>query len=553
MAKSNRGHLHEADDVEPGMEVQATSGDLGKADVSKPRVKQIQRDHAGQVEAVVVQKGVVFRKELVVPAERIAHVEEQNEEGNAGSVVVKMSQQEAEELSAQGGERISSPVDVLGQFEEVLPTVEGLRKWERHHRRRERGQEAPGHHSWWRLLGPGFLSGMAGNDASAVGAYAIDGAQVGLAHLWLMLLATPLYQSVQYSCAKIGQVTGSGLAEVLREHYGRPLALLASLVLLVANLALMTADLVAISAGIQLLTGLSWLWFVAPVALLLWYLVVYQNFATIKRIFIVMSLVFVVYLIMAVLSHPSWRAVLFHTFVPQFNFSFAGISSAVALLGATISPYTMYWQVQSEKEEERPGDTTRVRLRFAALDVVLGAIGGNLIAYGIMLTSATTLFAHHKSIATVVDAANALAPLLGNFARYLFAIGFIGAGMVALPVLLASTSYAVAGTFGWPAALSKKPWQSEGFYLILSAVLFVSLLLAYLRIDPISLLLWANVLNGVLAPALVLLLLVVGNSRKVLRGQRLSWLTNTGLVLTLLVMGLAATLLIYGLLAGKGG
>jgi NRAMP (natural resistance-associated macrophage protein)-like metal ion transporter len=537
--------------IEPGMNVETTSGDLGKYDISHPKVKEVVHDAQGNVDQVIIQKGVIFRKEIAIPSNRIEQVEPATSQ-EAGTVVTEMSEQEADALTAQGREELPSANDPLKQVEETLPTAEGLR---RHEQRQKHQQHASplAKKSWWQLLGPGFLSGMAGNDASAVGSYSLDGAQVGFVHLWLMLIATPLYQAVQYTCAKIGRITGKGLAEVLREHYGRPVGFLATLVLMMANLALMAADLVAISSGIELLTGLSWFWFVLPIALLLWYLTVYGNFESIKRIFIVMSLIFIVYPITAILAHPHWRNVLFQTFVPHLDFTLESMSSTVALLGATISPYTMFWQVQGEKEEQRPGKTFKKQVRFAALDVVLGAIGGNLIAYCIILTAAATLFTHHKMITTVTDAATALTPLLGPFAKYLFAVGFIGAGMVALPVLLASTSYAIAGTFGWPGALSKKPWQNEGFYLILSGVLLVSMVLALLRIDPIQLIFLANVLNGVLSPVLVIYLLVLGNTRKIMQGQRVSWLTNLGLVVTFLLMTAATLLLFYGLFTGKGG
>ncbi len=542
-------------EVHVGMEVEVTHGDLGEADVSKPKVKEVIRNQQGQVDHLVVQKGVLFRKEVEIPADRIQQVKVQQTVPEGGTVLVQTSQEEVENLTSQGREALTPDSDLLGQVEERLRTADGLRVHEHQRRALTEAAEAGKQqaHPWWQVLGPGFLSGMAGNDASAVGAYSIDGAQVGYAHLWLMLLSTPLYQTVQYSCAKIGRITGQGLADVLRTHYSRPVAVGASLVLVLANVALIAADLVAVSTGLQLLTGLTWVWFVVPVALLLWYLTVYQSFEAIKKIFIGMSLVFLVYLATAVLSRPAGSAILWNTFIPHVDISFNSISSAVALLGATISPYTIYWQVQGEKEQRRPGKTKRQQIRFAALDVALGAVGGNLIAYCIMLTAAATLFTHHKSIQTVVDAASALAPLLGPFAKYLFAIGFIGAGLVAIPVLLASTSYAVAGTFGWPGALSKKPWQNEGFYLILSAALVTSLALALLRIDPIQLLFWANVLNGSLAPILVIFLLLVGNSRKVMRGQRLGWATNVGLAITVLVMIGATLLLFYGLLTGKGG
>ncbi len=538
--------------VREGMDVEATHGDLGETDVSHPRVKEVVRDRHGQVDHLVIQKGVLFRKELSVPADRIERVETPQPDEKAGKVVMRVGTQEAQDLTAQGSEALAPVSDVLGQVEERFPTAEGLRRLEaRREVTRTTGQtKTP---SWWHLLGPGFLSGMAGNDASAVGAYSVDGAQMGYQHLWLILFATPLYQSVQYTCAKIGRLTGQGLAEVLRSHYSRPVAAIAALVLVLANIALVTADLVAISSGIELLTGISWIWFVIPVAALVWYLMVYQSFDIIKKVFIGMSLIFIVYLVTAVISHPDGGALLWNTLVPHVDSSFESISSAVALLGATISPYTMYWQVQGEKEEQRPGKTQMQQIRFASLDIVLGAVGGNLIAYCIILTAAATLFVHHKSIKTVVDAASALAPLVGPFAKYLFALGFIGAGFVALPVLLASTSYAVAGTVGWPGALSKKPWQNEGFYLIISGALLVSLVLAFVHIDPIQLLFGANVLNGVLAPILVVFLFLIGNSRRVMHEQRLSWLTNVGLIVTFLLMAAAAVLFFYNLFTGKGG
>jgi Mn2+/Fe2+ NRAMP family transporter len=355
-----------------------------------------------------------------------------------------------------------------------------------------------------------------------------------------------------FACAKLGRITQKGLADVLREHYGYWAAVFASLLLIASNLALITADLVAVGNGLQLLTGIGWIWFVVPIAALLWYLTTYRNFESIKKIFIVMSLAFVAYAVTALLARPNWGAILFNTFVPHIDFSFASISSAVALLGATISPYNIFWQVQGEKEEKRPGPLKQ-QIRFAVLDVGVGVVSGNLIAYFIIISSAATLFTHHKSIDRAADAAQALAPILGPFAEYVFAIGLIGAGVVAIPILLASTSYAVAGTFGWPAGLSKKPWQNEGFYLILTVALLISLVLALLALNPIQLLFWANVLSGVLVPMLVIYLILVGNNRKIMGQQRLGMLTNIGLVVTALVMFTAAVLLFYGLATGQGG
>ncbi|HXR65420.1 MAG TPA: divalent metal cation transporter [Ktedonobacteraceae bacterium] len=542
-----------------GMAVEATKGDLGEQDISKPTVDEVIRDADQQVTGLVIEKGAVFKKKIEIPADRIQKVEPAHGE-KPGKVVFDGEEKELEalkehqtdELATEKEMRRERKQDILNQVEEKLPTAEGLRKKEAAPKAKsEQSQSVPSGPAFWlRMLGPGFLAGMAGNDSSAIAAYAIDGAQAGFGHLWLMLLSTPLYQAVQFACAKLGRVTQRGLADILREHFGYKVALPAALVLLIANIALITADLVAISSGLELLTHIAWPWFVVPVAIILWYLVVFSNFKLIKKIFIGLSLAFVAYLITGILARPAWGQVLFNTFVPHLNLDFASVSSAVALLGATISPYNIFWQVQGEKEEKRPG-TQKQKLRFAALDIAVGVISGNLVAYFIILSTAATLFKNHKTITTASDAAQALTPILGPFGEYLFALGLIGAGVVAIPVLLASTSYAVAGTIGWPAGLSKKPWQNEGFYLIISAALVLSMVLALLHLNPIQLLFWANVLNGVLAPILVIYVFVLGNSQRVMRGQRLGIATNIGLVVTVIVMVAAAIMLFYGLLGGQ--
>ena len=566
--KSRTKNTDNTTNIEPGMEVEATKGDLGEEDVSKPKVKDVVQDQQGKVDKLIVQKGVIFRKTLEIPADRIQSIDQKDLAGESipGKVVVDVNKKETESLAATGSETLDSEQqhDLLDKVEQEVPTAEGLREVEAGNKgphakpqQASTGDEGsstpPGKKNiLLHVLGPGFLAGMAGNDASAVATYAVDGATTGYGHLWLLLLSTPLYQSVQFACAKVGRITQKGFAEILREHYSRWVAIPASLILIVANIALIAADLVAIGSGLELITGLSWEWFVIPVGAILWYLTIYRNFETIKKIFIIMSLAFITYIITAIFSHPNWGEVLINTFVPHLDFSFVTISAAVALLGATISPYNMFWQVQGEKEEQRVG-STKQKLRGAALDAATGVISGNLIAYFIIISTASTLFAHHQSITTAADAARSLEPLLGPFAKYLFAVGLIGAGLVAIPVLLASTSYAVAGTFGWPAGLSKKPWQNEGFYLILTGALAVSLVLALLRLDPIKLIFWANVLSGVLAPFLVVYLIVIGNNRKIMHKQRLGFLTNIGLMVTALVMFAAAFLLFYGLLTGQGG
>lgn len=584
------GDENEDSKIEPGALVEATEGDLGEADVSKPRVEEVVRDQAGKVEKLIVKKGVIFQKKVEIPADRIREVGTEQKDaldktgqteatkpgrpGEVGKVVVEAAEAETEALSPAGQETLETKLeaerpDLLDQVEVALPTDVGLRKLEDQNSPQPVGtqqdlrevnasggetanpgeQKSPG---LLKVLGPGFLAGMAGNDASAVTSYSVDGATNGYGHLWLMLLSTPLYQAAQYACAKIGRITQKGLAEILKEHYGPWVAGLAALILIAANIALIAADLVAIGSGLQLVTGLNWVWFVIPAGLLLWYITVYQNYEAIKKIFLVMSLVFVTYLITAVISGADWGSVVKNTFIPQLDFSFASISSAVALLGATISPYNLFWQVQGEKEEQREG-STKTKLKTAALDIGSGVISGNLVAYAIIVSTSATIFSQHGQITTAADAARALEPLLGSFAKYLFAFGLIGAGLIAIPVLLASISYAITGTIGWPAGLSKKPWQNEGFYLILTVALVISLVIALIGLDPVQLMFWANVLNGVLAPVLVVFLLLVGNNRKIMKNFSLGGLTNLGLAIAAIIMFGATAILFYSLFTGQGG
>lgn len=552
----------EANKIEVGMDVEADEGDLGQKDISKAKVTDIVHDSGGNVEKVVAGKGIVFKKQLDIPVQRIRSVTQETDPDECSGpprVIISASEGEIEALAPAGPQPLPPPdltrpkhgeqEDLLDGTGKALQTDAGLRSREEEARSNKDQSKRRG---IFKVLGPGLLSGMAGNDASAVASYSLDGAQNGYGHLWLMLLATPMLQSVQFACAKIGRVQQKGLAEILREQYGRKAALPATLILLVANIALIAADLVAISTGLELITGLRWTLFAVPVSLILWYVTVYRNFEAIQKIFLAMSMVFVAYIITAFVSKPDWSAVLTNTFLPRVDFGMDSISTAVALLGATISPYTIFWQVQGEKEDKRFGSTKR-KFRLAAIDIAAGVISGNLVSYFIIVSTAATLFKNHRQIHTALDAARALEPLVGPFAKYLFALGLIGAGIVALPVLLASASYGVAGTIGWPAGLSKKPWQNEGFYLILTGGLAVGLLLALVGLDPIHLMFWANVLQGVLSPVLVIFLVVIGNSQRIMDKDRLGWATNIGLVLTAIVMVGASILLFYGLVNGQGG
>ena len=272
------------EDIVPGMTVEATEGDLGEQDISPAKVTGVKRDAQGYIEDIEVEKGILFRKKLEIPVDRIQEVDIARDGQASGDVKIDADESELESLTENGEQALSQekerPQDsLLDQVEQQAPTAEGMREKEGNI------QAVRPKNTFWRIIGPGVLSGTSGNDPSAVTAYAVDGATVGYGHLWLMLIATPLYQAVQFACAKIGRVSQRGLSQLLREHYGRPAAMLASLLLIITNVALIAADLAAIGSGLELVTGIHWVWFVVPVGFVLWYLTVYRNFESFKKSF----------------------------------------------------------------------------------------------------------------------------------------------------------------------------------------------------------------------------------------------------------------------------
>ena len=567
--KSTKGQKPDLNAIQPGMEVEDTGHELGENDMSKPRVIDVIRDKHGQIQYVLISKGLLFKKQILVSAGRIKEVKlDLEDKKSPGKVVIETSPEDEQLLEERGLDILSEEEkgDILAEVQEAMPTAEGLEALEAESKQEEMRQSQPSgeqgsqeervaHPRLLQLLtdiGPGFLAAMAGNDATAITSYAINGATVGYGQLWLMVLTTPMYQAVQYSCSKIGRTTRTGMDALLRAHYNRWVAVLAALILIITNIGLIAGNLVAMGSGFELITGIFWVWFVIPAALFLWYITIFSNFNLMKKLFLVMSAAFITYIITAFVSGADWKAVLINSFVPHIHFDFVSISAALALLGATISPYSMYWQMRAEVEEKRTG-TLKQQFREASIDVASGTIGGNLVSYFVIITTASTLFVHHQSIQTAADAASALGPLVGPFAKYLFATGLIGAALIAIPIMAASSAYAVADTFGWHAGLSEQPWQAEGFYIVLSASLLVGLAFALLRIDPIKLSFYANVFTGVLAPIMVMYLMTIGNSRRIMGEHTLGPLTNFFLVVTALILIAGSVLFFYGLATGQGG
>jgi NRAMP (natural resistance-associated macrophage protein)-like metal ion transporter len=405
------------------------------------------------------------------------------------------------------------------------------------------------------ILGPGLVTGASDDDPSGIGAYATAGAQLGYTPLWTALVTFPLMASVQFVCAKIGLVSGRGLAGVLAKHYPRSLLYTAVLGMMAANTINAGADILAIAAGINLLIPVPVTVMLMPIALMILGLQVWGSYRLIANAFKWLTLSLFAYIGAAFLAHPNWNEVLRGTFVPTVQFDRQFLATIVAVLGTTISPYLFFWQASQEVEEEiskgrkslwRRQSATHEELRYAFWDVNVGMLFSNVVMYFIILASAATL--HHAgkaNIATAADAAEALRPLAGNAATILMALGLIGTGLLAVPILTGSAAYAVCESFGWTCSLDAKPGKAKEFYLVLGAATLAGLLIDFIGISPMAALFWTAVLNGFLAPPLLVVVMLISNNRKVM-GTRVNtaWENILGWTTTVLMFGAAVALVL---------
>ena len=375
------------------------------------------------------------------------------------------------------------------------------------------------------MLGPGFITGASDDDPSGIGTYAQAGAQFGFAPLWLALFTFPLMTAVQFISGKIGMVSGMGLSGVLRRHYSRWILFPAVTGLLIANTINAGADIGAVAAAINLLIPkLPIAALIVPVALIILVVQIWGSYELISKTFKWLALALLAYIASSVLAKPDLVQVLRGTFIPTIHFDGAFITMLVAVLGTTISPYLWFWQANQNVEEEislgrttlteRKG-ATKKELKYSALDTGIGMFFSNMVMYFIIFATAATLHASGQTdIQSATDAARALEPLAGKASSILLAVGLIGAGFLAVPVLTGSGAYAVAEAFGWKQGLDEKPRRAKAFYGVVAASTLVGMLINFLGINPITALFWTAVINGVLAaPILVLIMLVAGNEK----------------------------------------
>jgi len=414
---------------------------------------------------------------------------------------------------------------------------------------------------WRRVgrIGPGVITGASDDDPSGIATYSQTGAAFGYGLLWLALWTVPLMVSVQEMCARIGMVSGCGLAETMKRRFSSRTIAVLCLLLFVVNTINIGADLGAMAEAARLIApGPTWLWLVgfALLSIGLEILLAYRRYVNVLRW---LTLALFAYVLAAFSTHQDWGAALFHAVVPG---AFTGESAfmIVAVLGTTISPYLFFWQASEEVEEEiaqgklTVEERTRVTpgaMRAMRADVTTGMLVSNVIMFFIILTTAGTLHqAGLTRIDTAAQAASALRPLAGHFAFLLFTLGILGTGLLAIPVLAGSASYAVAEVFGWPEGLSRSFREAPGFYLVMASSIGLGLASNFLGIPAVRFLLYAAVLNGLLAPVMLFFVIRLADDPRVVGDQRSPLAIRVTAWITLGFMAVAGAVLIAQQVAG---
>ena len=403
----------------------------------------------------------------------------------------------------------------------------------------------------WKKLGPGLVTGASDDDPSGIATYSQAGAAYGLTTLWTAIVAFPLMAAIQQMCARIGLVTSQGLTGTLKKHYPRPILyvmLLFSFPAIVMNIG---ADIAGMGAvGNLLFPSIEANYFSVLFTIILLGLIIYLPYQKIASVLKYLCIVMLVYFVVPFLYKQDFAEILKATFIPTIKFDKDFIAIIVGILGTTISPYLFFWQASVEVEEMKNKKNhlivNKKIIHEINQDVDFGMTVSGFVMYFIILTTGTVLFKGGiHQIDTVEQAAMALKPLAGNLAYLLFAVGVIGTGLIAIPVLSGSISYIITETFGWEQGLDKKFHEAKPFYLVIALSLILGLLMNYIGISPIKALIYSAILYGLTAPILIAIILHIANNKKVMGEYTNGKLSNFLGFATLILMTLAAIVMIY--------
>lgn len=413
---------------------------------------------------------------------------------------------------------------------------------------------------YWRSLGPGLTTGAADDDPSGIATYSQTGAQYGFQLIWLSLFTFPLMAIVQEMCARIGLVTGRGLAGNIRIHYPRWILYTCTILLFAANTLNLGADLGAMAKATQLLfPNVRFGLLVGGFAVFILLMQIFTTYARYAKFLKWLALVLLSYVFSALIIEIDWGKVLTSTLIPTITFSKEQIFLICAILGTTISPYLFFWQTSQEVEEEilhgkttiklRQEESTPKEIKDMRIDVWSGMFLSNLVMFFIIAACAATLYASGiTNIQTAADAAKALRPLAGDKAYFLFAAGIIGTGLLAVPVLAGSASYALSESLKWKYGLYRKLREAHSFYGVIMLSIAIGLLINFIGIDPIKALIFSALANGLIAPLILVLIVGISSNKKVM-GNRVnsSFVTFIGWLVTLCmsVVGVAAIISLF--------
>lgn len=374
-----------------------------------------------------------------------------------------------------------------------------------------------------KALGPGVITGASDDDPSGIGTYSSVGAKFGFSILWMAAWLLPMMLAVQEICARIGIVTGQGLAGVIQKHYKKSIVSVAVFILVIANIVNIGADLGAMAASLQMLTGINFYVAAVAFALIVILMEVFIGYHLYVKVLKWLTISVLAYVVAGFLVHPDWVFVLKNAFTPEISFTKDYIFAMIAVFGTSITPYLFFWQA-SEEVEENAGRSGKVgfralhqRIRRMRTDVGTGMVLANVVFFFIVLTTAQTLFKNGiTDIQTAQQAAEALLPFGQGIAYYLFAFGIIGTGLLAVPILAGSGAYALAEIMNWQEGLEKKLKQAKGFYFVIAMSILCGLGMNFLDINPIKALYYSAYLNGLLALPLLIIIMLAGNNPKIM-------------------------------------
>lgn len=414
-----------------------------------------------------------------------------------------------------------------------------------------------------KILGPGIITGAADDDPSGIATYSQTGAQFGYGQLWMAIFMLPFQTAVQEACARIGAVTGKGIAAVVREHYSRDILYGAVILVLVANTINIGADIGAMAAAMQLVLPVNFVFWTLLFTISILILEIFTSYKTYAKILKWLALSLLSYPLTVFIVTQPWGTLLKATLIPHIELNFQFFFIITGVLGTTISPYMFFWQASEEVEEEKENHLLtresgpKISIKFLKnlrLDNLLGMVASEIGTWSIIVVAATVLNSHGvTNIATAADAAKALEPLVHSFpnagllAKAIFSVGIIGLGLLSIPVLSGSAAYALSETFSWKEGLSKKLRQAHGFYGVITIATLIGLLINFIGIDPMKALVYTAVINGVVAVPLIFVIARIANNKKIMGEYKSRWLSNTLVTITFLGMGAAAVAMLISM------